>query len=377
MSILIGADFVPTQSNMDNFISSNMKPILGDSLMDILSQADYRIVNLEMPLVNSPAPIKKNGSALCGKTQAINGYKSLNIDLVTLANNHIMDQGKVGLQSTLNTLNLGKIAYLGVGNNLKEASKPYLFECSGKKIGVYACVEHEFSCAEETAPGANPFDPLESFDHVVELKKECEFLIVLYHGGKEYYRYPSPMLQRVCRKFVEKGASLVVCQHSHCIGCEEKYLSGTVVYGQGNFLFNSCDGSTEQTSLLLKITDSFDIEYIPLEKFGNGVRLARGDSARNIIEEFYERSRKIRECGFIETAYTEFAKENLKAYILASSGYSHKFFKRVLNRLFGSRLTKWFAKKAYTQHELLVIQNYIDCEAHRELFLTGLKNVLK
>ena len=128
---------------------------------------------------------------------------------------------------------------LGVGENKTISAKPFVLSVSNKKIGVYACTEHEFSIAEDNKPGANPFDPLESFDHVSNLKKDCDYVIVLYHGGKEHYRYPSPMLQRVCRKFVEKGAGLVICQHSHCIGCEEKYLDGTIVYGQGNFIFNT------------------------------------------------------------------------------------------------------------------------------------------
>ena len=60
----------------------------------------------------------------------------------------------------------------------------------------------------------------------------------IINGGKEHYRYPSPDLQKICRKFIDKGADLVVCQHSHCIGCEEKYNHGTIVYGQWNFLFD-------------------------------------------------------------------------------------------------------------------------------------------
>lgn len=61
---------------------------------------------------------------------------------------------------------------------------------------------------------------------------------MLYHGGKEYYRYSSPNLQKTCRKMTEKGADLVLCQHSHCIGSYEEYNDSTILYGQGNFIFN-------------------------------------------------------------------------------------------------------------------------------------------
>lgn len=46
----------------------------------------------------------------------------------------------------------------------------------------------------------------------------------------------------------------MVCQHSHCIGCKEEYLQGTIVYGQGNFLFDDEENEYWQTSLLIRIT---------------------------------------------------------------------------------------------------------------------------
>lgn len=152
------------------------------------------------------------------------------MDLLTLANNHILDQDQQGLVSTCSVLDAAGIAYTGVGQTPEEAAKPYIFECDGKRIGVYACAEHEFSIVTEHSAGANPIDLLETPDHVAALKEQCDYVIVLYHGGKEHYRYPSPNLQKVCRKLVEKGADLVVCQHSHCIGCEEKIRGGVQSY---------------------------------------------------------------------------------------------------------------------------------------------------
>lgn len=55
---------------------------------------------------------------------------------------------------------------------------------------MYTCAEHEFTIATENTPGANPFDPLESLDHIQELKSKCDFVLVLYHGEKAHYRYP-------------------------------------------------------------------------------------------------------------------------------------------------------------------------------------------
>lgn len=375
MSILIGADIVPNKANVEAFKKGSPETIVCEDLLAILKFADYKIFNLETPLADSFSAISKCGPCLCAPTSSVRGLKNLGIDLLTLANNHIMDQSVSGLESTINTLKSHGIAYLGVGKNLKESANPYIFNYTSKKIGVYACVEHEFSTAQENAPGANPFDPLESFDHVYSLKKECDYVIVLYHGGKEHYRYPSPMLQKVCRKFVEKGADLVVCQHSHCIGCEEKYQKSTIVYGQGNFIFNTCDGPTEQTSLLIRLDDNFNVEYIPLEKYSCGVRLATGDVANRILSDFKKRSNQILQEGFVHTQYKKFAKERLNSYLLNFSGYNHRWFLKIINRLTGRRFANYYAKRYFKRNELLAIQNYVECEAHRELLLEGLKNL--
>lgn len=373
MSILIGADIVPTKANEEFFISGNMLPILGAELLDLLNNSDYRIFNLECPLVNTGSPIQKRGPNLRAETSTVKGLKSIGVDLLTLANNHIMDHGKAGLESTISVLEKECISFLGAGENLKAAALPFVFFVNNKKIGVYACAEHEFSIAGKNKPGANPFDPLESFDFVDDLKNSCDYVIVLYHGGKEHYRYPSPILQRVCRKFVEKGANLVVCQHSHCIGCEEKYNEGTIVYGQGNFIFDSHCNPMSDSSLLIKINDDFKIEYIPLEKNGCGVCLAKDDIAKTILSDFKKRSDLLKNAGFVEEEYSKFARNMVNGYLLTCSGYGHKYVLKLLNKLCGHKLTDFLVNQ-YKKKELLAIRDFVECEAHRELFITGLKN---
>ncbi len=372
MKILIGADFVPTSSNYELFYQANTKELIGEQLEEIFQKADFRIFNLEMPLTDKQLPIDKCGANLMAPTNTVNGYKALNVDLLTIANNHIMDQGVQGLYSTIEVLKKNDIPYVGGGENLSDAQKPCVFSLSGQKIGVYACAEHEFSIATESDCGANPFDPLESLDHVQELKKQCDYVIVLYHGGKEHYRYPSPHLQKVCRKLVEKGADLVLCQHTHCVGCEEKYQGGTIVYGQGNFLFDMHENEFWNTSLLVEIKDNFEIGYVPLVKKGNGVRLAEEKTKAQILEGFFQRSEQIKQEGFIETQYIEFAKKMIEGYLLNVSSIKYGFIFKALNKLTRHRFLSWYIKRKYKKTKLLALQNYVECEAHRELLLKGL-----
>ena len=371
MSLIIGADIVPTIENSLHFKNGNVEALVGDGLVDVLQKTDYRVFNLETPLTDDDTPIDKWGPALRADCTTIAGIKKLGVNLFTLANNHIMDQGETGLTSTIDLLKKNEISYLGAGENLEQARKPFVKNIKGKRIGFYACAEHEFSIVREKNAGANPFDTLESFDHVVALKAECDFVVVLYHGGKEYYQYPSPLLQKVCRKFVEKGADLVVCQHSHCIGCEEKYANGTIVYGQGNFIFDDCNSPLAEHSLLIKIEDDFSIDYLPLVKNANGVRLATGKDSKKIIDAFKNRSAQIKEEGFVEKEYAKLASSMLQNYLIVCSGFRHRIICRILNRLTHGRIVKKLTS-AYSKDELLALRNFIECEAHRELWIEGL-----
>ena len=370
MKIIIGADIVPTESNEEFFSAGNTEKLIGKELISLLQSADFRVFNLEVPLTDKETPIKKNGPTLLASTKTVAGIKKIGADLLTLANNHIMDQGKQGLDSTIDVLNKNAISYVGAGECLSKLKHSYVIKNRNYKVGIYACAEHEFSIAEENKAGANPFDPLESLDHINSLKKECDYVIVLYHGGKEHYRYPSPLLQKVCRKMVEKGANIVITQHSHCIGCEEKYRDGVIIYGQGNFLFDRSKSEYWQTSLLIQLKlnkHGINVEYIPLRKTDNAVRKADKDDGKSILKEFNERSEEIKNDKFIKQYYHKFAVEMQQVYINSLYGIGLIF--RMMNKLCGHKLEK----KVFERKKLL-LKNCIECEAHRELLLEGMKD---
>ena len=323
---------------------------------------------MEVPLVDEETPINKCGANLIASTKSGLGIKDLGTDFLTLANNHILDQGEKGLNSTLKTLKELNISFAGVGNTVAEAAEPFIFEIENKKIGIYCCAEHEFTIVSKENSGANPFDPLESFDHIQSLKKQVDYVIVLYHGGKEHYRYPSPNLQKTCRKIIEKGGNLVICQHTHCIGCEEKWKDGTIVYGQGNFLFDDDESEFWQTSLLINIKDNFKIGYIPILKDGFSVKLADNKSKNEILNKFYQRSEEIKQENFIDKKYEEISEQEFLRYISMIQGkkYTSIVF-RILNKLSKYKLKKYILKYFYSNN-LESLYNVIMCEVHRECF---------
>jgi len=365
ISMIIGGDLVPTPSNVKLFSQGDSKGLIGDELGGLLGEVDFRIFNLEVPLTESEQPIRKVGPNLIAPISSINGIKALNPTILGIANNHILDQGEQGLFSTMTLLESNNIRYVGAGTNINEAAMPVIVSKEGRKIGIYACAEHEFTIATNKKAGANPFDPLESLDHISKMYAECDFVIVLYHGGKEHYRYPSPYLQKVCRKMVEKGADLIICQHSHCIGAYEEYKGSPIVYGQGNFIFDASEEECWQTSLLVKVifTDKMSVDYIPICKKANAIALADKQQKQEILEAFFHRSLMIKEPDFIENNFENFCATMGEHYLRSFAGYSD-LMSRVDRRLQGM-----FIKRRYDAGQLAAMQNFIECEAHREMVL--------
>ena len=373
MSVLIGADIAPVGGAVPLFENGDIGELAGAALAEEINKADFRVFNLESPLTDTLSPIEKHGPHLAAPVKCVSGLTALKADLVTLANNHIMDQGAGGLCDTVRALDAAGIAFFGAGEDLAAAERPFTVEIGGVRYGFLACAEKEFSIAGENTPGAAAFDPLETPDRVAALKARCGRVAVLYHGGREHYPYPSPGLRRTCRKLAEKGADLVVCQHSHSIGCMEVWQGSTIVYGQGNFLFDGSDEACWRESLLIRIGDDGSVSFLPLKKAGSGVRLAEGAEGERILEDFRRRSEEILKPGFVEEKYAALAEEALTDYLRIAHG-RRPFPLRALNRLTGGRVMKALLHSRYRAADRAGIMDCLSCEAHRELFLKGLED---
>jgi poly-gamma-glutamate synthesis protein (capsule biosynthesis protein) len=142
-------------------------------------------------------------------------------------------------------------------------------------------------------------------------------------------------------------------------------------------LFDASESDYWQTSLLISIDNNFEISYIPLVKHGNAVRLANKEKAKEIMLQFMQRSNEILIDGFVKEKYSDFSKSMIHNYLLRLSGKRRSFIFRVINRISGYRYCKWYIKHRFSQADLMAIQNYIECEAHKELLIEGLKCQIK
>ncbi len=367
MKLLIGADFAPARNNRELFARGEASLLVTPEVEELLKSADFRVFNLEVPLTDTPAPIEKCGPRLKSPAACVRGLAALGINLVTLANNHILDQGEAGLHSTCAALDAKGIAWFGVGGNAREAAQPYILEKDGVKVGFYGCTEHEFSVAGEHSPGANPFEPLYICDHIRALKERCDYVVVLYHGGREEFRYPSPQLRQVCRRLADCGADLILCQHSHCIGCVEEWGGSTILYGQGNFHFDNLPRETWQTALLaeLEFTGKTPIlRWHPLTRQAGRTALGDGE----ILEQMLCRSEEIRQEGALEAIYRRHAAEAVNEFYGRTLGRPMYILYRLADKLTGGRMKK----RCYSRKDAYKLINLLRCESHRELYEAGL-----
>lgn len=368
VTMLIGADVAPTPASEAAFLAGDAALLLQGGLKEIWERADARVFNLETPLADADTPIEKCGPALRASAACARGIAALAPDGVALANNHILDHGAAGLNATFAALEQAGVASFGAGADKARADEPLLLVKDGLRICVYAACEHEFSCAGTDTPGANAFDALEIADRVRALKQTCDRLVVLYHGGREYYPYPSPELMRRCRKMADCGADAVICQHSHCVGSYERYGGGAIVYGQGNFLFDMDDAPCFEQGLLVRLTfaeHETEATFVPIIRSNHGAAPAAGAAETAILDGFFARSKELMQPGFVQAHYCAYAqgqREKLLKVFLSGNPLL-----RAVNVLYGRRPTR-----VYSRATQLAIKNSLTCEAINELMTEGL-----
>lgn len=376
VEIIICGDICPTEDTKHFFEKSDTDGLLKE-VKPLLTNADVLVGNLEFPLIDDCQKAIKTGPVLYGKTKYINFFKSLGFTALGLANNHIKDCAENGVLSSLNICKDHGIETVGAGINESEAKKPLIIERNGIKIGILAFAEHEFNAAYENEAGANLFDVYTDYDQIESFSKSVDYVIVMYHGGIEHYSYPSPLLQKRCRKMVDKGADYVVCQHSHVIGTEEQYHDGTILYGQGNTIYGYRENDpTWNEGLIVKIDLSMindklksTIHYIPIKATKSCIILTNEIEKEDIRKTMEKRQKEMSEKDFIQQSWDMFCESKKTLYLPQLFGQGRIFNK--LNRI----LNNLPIKVMFTKQQYRIINNLIRCEAHNEVIQTILKNV--
>jgi hypothetical protein len=360
MKILITGDLVINREYSKSNIS--------EAVISLFNQSDLNIVNLEAPVTNSISKIIKTGPHLKSeKESTLDVLKVLNIDIVTLANNHVLDYDEQGVRDTLEFCKENDIKTVGARMNLKEASQTLYLDTKEGKIAIINFAENEWASATDNSAGAHPMDIIDNAYQIKEAKKQADFVFVIVHGGHEYYNLPSPRMQKQYRYYAEQGADIVVGHHTHCISGNEVHKGVPIYYSLGNFLFTSQSTIEDwYTGLVLEVNiekGNLTSQLHPLvqQKETFVLNLLHGKKREDIMKLISKYNAIIADEEKLKSEWNNYVDTKYDVYLNYWSPFSfisNRYVRGVLNRL---------GIKGLNKKGVALALNLMRCEAHADM----------
>jgi poly-gamma-glutamate synthesis protein (capsule biosynthesis protein) len=207
-----------------------------------LSNADLTIADLECSMSDrTEKPDDPFTFLFTTDAAAVEGLVLAGLDGVSLANNHSMNFGQIGLEDTIATLQAHGIKAFGGGMNLSEARKPGIFEVKGVKFFFlgYDGITAEDYGAGPTWAGTCPLDMKLVLEDIAAAKAAgADLIIPFFHWSEEYVAVPSVTMRRIAHQAIDAGAAMVLGSHPHWVQGTEWYKGKAILYSLGNFVFD-------------------------------------------------------------------------------------------------------------------------------------------
>jgi len=215
-----------------------VESIWGDLLPELL-KTDFTLINLEAALTTCDRMVPKvfNFKADPQKVAALTKAR---IDVVNLANNHVLDYSEEGLIETLETLDGAKILHVGAGKNREEARKPVILSRKGVRVGIVGYTDNEPSWkAREAKPGVHYIevgDLKTVLEDIRPLRDQVDVLIVTMHWGPNMQERPSSDFIDFAHALIDNGVDIFHGHSAHIFQGYEEYHGGLVLYDTGDFV---------------------------------------------------------------------------------------------------------------------------------------------
>ena len=232
----------------------------------ILGKSDITIANLEsiiggvelglsgFPRFNGPVEI---GYAL----------KDLGVDIVTIANNHVLDHGEIGLLKSIANLEKIGLEYDGAYKSQEDKDRLRILERNGLKIAFvsYTKGTNGIRIPKDKKYMVNSLVNTSVLKVAKEIRtirnnKFADIIIVNLHYGDEYFLEPSVRQKEIATSLANAGADVILGHHPHVLQPPEwiETSHGTRVfaaYSLGNF-FSGQNGLYRQigAALTLEVT---------------------------------------------------------------------------------------------------------------------------
>jgi poly-gamma-glutamate capsule biosynthesis protein CapA/YwtB (metallophosphatase superfamily) len=256
------------------------------SIVPVLKSADFTALNLETAVTSRGRPQPKTYHFRTTPL-AFTALRDAGVDLVTMANNHVLDYGQTGLADTLAAAKAARFPHVGIGTSAAAAWAPYVTTINGTRIavvGVSQVAELASSwVATGTRPGeANAISLPRTLAAVRAAKRLAKTVIVFMHWGTEGQACPDRNQLSLAPKLAAAGASIIIGAHAHVLQGSGWLGHTFVAYGMGNFLWweHSYSTATGVLELTLHPRAPLTARFIPAVVSRTGQPIAdRGASA--------------------------------------------------------------------------------------------------
>ncbi|HPP32124.1 MAG TPA: CapA family protein [Soehngenia sp.] len=210
-----------------------------------VEKADFAIANIETSFSDKDKPF--SGFPLFNSpVEILDAIKLTGFDLLSTANNHVLDQGKDGIIKMIDEIDKRELLYVGTS---KDIYTPYrIVDVEGIKIGImtYAFYLNGLNSRltdDERGRMINVFEEKRAIKDIENAKADgAEFIILFLHWGNEYQTTASDYQRQTAKTLAENGADIIIGSHPHVIQDSETIDVGNkkvnVFYSLGNFYSN-------------------------------------------------------------------------------------------------------------------------------------------
>lgn len=234
-----------------------------DDIQEITKDSDIFMGNLETTFAGKEKGYSNYPTFNSPEHLAVD-LKELGMDILTTANNHCMDTGYEGLESTLNYLDEAGLAHTGTNRSEEEQNTILVKEVNGIKIAFLAFTygTNGIKIPKDKTYAVNLLDE----DFVlsqIELAKEQkpDIICASVHWGTEYQTSPNKDQQKWADFLIKNGVTIIFGSHPHILQSKEirevtlddgNVAKGFVIYSLGNFMSGQTKTGT-RTSIVLNI----------------------------------------------------------------------------------------------------------------------------
>jgi poly-gamma-glutamate synthesis protein (capsule biosynthesis protein) len=213
-----------------------------DELQGSLGAADLAMVNLETAITERGTPIGKEFH-FRAPASALETLRNAGVDAVSMANNHGVDFGPVGLQDTLAAKRAGPIPVVGIGADEQEAFAPAVLHAKGLRVAVFGASQvfeltlARYSAGQGTGGIASSTPVARLRAAVARAARTYDLVVVFLHWGTDYQQCPDRLSLETARALEAAGADVIVGGHSHRVNGAGWLGRSYVDYGLGNFVW--------------------------------------------------------------------------------------------------------------------------------------------